>query len=166
MTGLVLLPIDLAVAALFVFAALRDVATRTVPNWVSVAILALAIVAQALSGHLLPAVSLAILVFAIAVLMWRGGWLGGADVKLLGAGTAAVAPGSVGPFILIIALAGGVLALLYLGLSVLVRRPAAGPRTGLPRRILKAEAWRIHRRGHLPYASAIAIGCLFTLFSG
>ncbi len=155
-----------AIAGLLIFAAVRDVATRTVPNWVSVALLAVGIALQAVAGNL-PAAALAgIVVFAAAALMWRQGWLGGADVKLLGAGAVTVAPGSVENFLLAIALTGGGLALLYLGLSLVVRRPKNGPRKTFLSRILKAEAWRIHNRGPIPYAAAIAAGGLFTLIQG
>ena len=47
-----------AVAGLLIFAALRDVATRTVPNWVSVALLATGVALQAVAGNL-PAAALA-----------------------------------------------------------------------------------------------------------
>ncbi len=153
-----------AVAVLFLFAALRDIAARMVPNWVSVIILTLGIISQLIAKDLSISLGLGALIFVASALMWHFGWLGGADAKLLGAGSVAVSPGSVGLFLFAIALAGGALALLYLGLFLVVRRPAAGPRTGLVSRILKAEVWRVHKRGPLPYATAIAAGCLFTLF--
>ena len=155
-----------AIATLLVFAALRDIATRTVPNWVSLAILAVGCVLQAVAGTLPTAGLSGVAVFAAAALMWRQGWLGGADVKLLAAGSVALAPVAVVSFILVVALAGGALALLYLALSLVVRRPAPGGRTTVSRRLLKAEAWRIHNRRSIPYAVAIAAGGLFTLYQG
>nr|WP_294500968.1 prepilin peptidase [uncultured Rhodopila sp.] len=147
-----------------VFAALRDIATRLVPNWVSVAILTCGIVLHTVIGNPFTAIGWGLLVFIAAALMWKRGWLGGADVKLLGAASVAVAPADIGPLLIAISLAGGVLAVLYIALSRLVRRPVAGPRQGFLPRLLKAEIWRIHRRGPLPYAVAIAAGGLFTLF--
>lgn len=164
MSGTLLL-INGVVAGLLVFAAARDIATRVVPNWVSMAILACGCVLQASVGSLIVASGLGLLVFVAAAFMWHRGWLGGADVKLLGAAAVAVAPVSVTGLLLAVSLAGGVLALFYLSLSRLVRRPLPGPRKSLLPRVMKAELWRIRRRAPLPYAVAIAVGGLLTLFS-
>jgi prepilin peptidase CpaA len=118
------------------------------------------------SGDPLFAILTGILVLAAATIPWHFGLLGGADVKLLAAAAIVVPTSSLGNLLLAIALAGGVLATLYLILSYLTPRPAPGRRTGLLRRVLKAEAWRIHRRGPLPYAAAIAAGTILTLFPG
>jgi prepilin peptidase CpaA len=152
------------IAGLLVFAAMRDIVTRMVPNWVSVAILTCGIILQTIAGNLIVATSLGLAVFFFAALMWYRGWLGGADVKLLGAATVAVAPAEVGQLLLAISLARGVLAVLYLALSLCVHRPSPGSRKGFFRRLIKAEIWRIHKRAPLPYAVAIAAGGLFTLF--
>jgi prepilin peptidase CpaA len=156
--------LDFLIAALLVFAALRDIATRLVPNWVSVAILTCSIVLQTVVGNPFTAIGLGLLVFFVAALMWRRGWLGGADVKLLAVASVAVAPAAVGTLIIAISVAGGGLAVVYIILSRLLHRPSPGPRKGLLPRLLKAEVWRIHRRAPLPYAVAIAIGGLLTLF--
>jgi prepilin peptidase CpaA len=151
-------------AGLLLFAAVRDVATRMVPNWVSLAILAAGIVLQAVTGDLAVALGLGLLVFFGAAVMWRFGWLGGADVKLLGAAAVAVPCGSVMQLLVLVSLTGGVLAVFYLALSLILRRPRPGPRNSFLQRLMKAEAWRIHRRGPLPYAVAIACGGVLTLF--
>jgi prepilin peptidase CpaA len=153
-----------AIAALLVFAALRDIATRLVPNWVSIAILICGIVLQTVVGVPFTAAGLGLLIFLLAALMWSRGWLGGADVKLLATASVAVAPAAVVPLMLAISLAGGGLAIVYIILSRLLRRPSPGPRNGFLPRLLKAEAWRIHKRAPLPYAVAIAIGGILTLF--
>jgi prepilin peptidase CpaA len=157
--------LKLTVAGLLSLAALHDIATRTVPNWVSVAILIAGFALQAIVGTLLIACGLSVAVFVLAEVIRRLGWLGGADVKLLGASTMAVSPGSVGSLLIAVSLAGGVLAILYLALFQLGRRPAPGSRKGLVPRFLKAEGWRIHKRGPLPYATAIAVGGLITIYS-
>src|SRR5689334_2319239 len=145
-------------AALLTFAALHDLATRTVPNWVSIAVLACGLVLQAIAGTLLAATGLGLLVFLAATALWLRGWLGGADVKLLGAAAVAVTPASVGALLLAVSLAGGVQALLYLALSRLLSRPQPGSRKHFLSRLIKAELWRIHRQAPLPYAVAIAVG--------
>lgn len=155
-----------AVVALLASAALRDFATRSVPNWIAAAISLIGLSLHFLSGHPLFAILTGTLVLAAALIPWHFGLLGGADVKLLAASAIAIPSGSLGNLLLAIALAGGVLAILYLALSYLIPRPTPGRRTGLFRRVLKAEAWRIHRRGPLPYAAAIAAGTIVTLFPG
>ena len=102
-------------------------------------------------------------------LLWLRGYMGGGDVKLIPAVSLIMPPSSVPHYVLSVALAGGVLALIYLVLSRVMSRPASGPRNGLLARIVKAETWRMHRRGPLPYAVAIAAGALpgiFKTFSG
>ncbi len=153
-------------ALLLCFAAFHDIATRTVPNWVSVAILACGVLLQAIWGHLVGGLLVGGAVLIGTFFLWRRGCLGGADVKLLTTSSASLPLAACGTFLLATAIAGGVVALIYLGLGRLVKRPAPGPRGTFMRRLLKAEAWRIHRGAPIPYATAIASGALFTLISG
>lgn len=149
--------------ALLAVAALHDAATRTIPNWVPALLAALGIAIRSLDGQLMPGIAAAGLLFAACVLAWRLGWLGGGDAKLAPAFALVLPPGQVASFVLATALAGGVLAFVYLLLRRVVPRPAPGQRRGLVPRCLKAEAWRISRCGPLPYAVAIAAGGLFVL---
>jgi prepilin peptidase CpaA len=84
-------------------------------------------------------------------------------MKLIPAVALVLPPSGTPGLILSVALAGGVLALIYLALSFVVPRPGPGPRRGFLARVLKAEAWRLHRHGPLPYALAIAVGA-FPIF--
>jgi len=155
------------------YAALHDIAARTIPNTVPVT-LGLCGVALRLLGHsLLPGLACAAGIFALAAFCWRRGWLGGGDVKLLAA-VALVLPPSLSPsFLASVALAGGILALFYAALASLLgpgllgigpaRRPNL-PGAPLWRRALVAERWRLTRGAPLPYATAIAAGYLFTLY--
>ncbi len=144
-------------------AALHDAATRTVPDWVSLALLACGVAIRLLAGDLPSGLLLAGLVLAGGVLLWLRGYIGGADVKLAAAAALVVPPHLVGRFLFTMSLAGGVLALIYLLLSLVVRRPRPGRPSGLLARCIKAEAWRISRRGPLPYAGAIAIALIVNL---
>lgn len=153
---------DIAIA-LLVVAASHDAATRTIPNSVPALLAALGIVARTLDGQLLPGIAAAGLLFAGCTLAWRIGCLGGGDAKLAPAFALVLAPDQVGAFVLATALAGGVLAVVYLALRPAVPLPMPGRRRGLLRRCLKAEAWRISRGGPLPYAVAIAVGGLYVL---
>jgi len=153
-------------AILLVAAALHDVAARTIPNWVSLALAALGVMLRSLHGwhELLTALLLGLVVFAIATFCWRRGWMGGGDVKLLGAAAVFVPPVHVGDMLLAVTLTGGVVGLIYLLgrwlLSKSVRPATARPRN-LFARILRIERRRLRRGGPLPYASAIAAGTLF-----
>jgi prepilin peptidase CpaA len=152
----------LAAAALLV-AAGHDIIARTVPNWLALLIAALGLGARIADGHVLSGVLSGLVVFVAAAICWRRGWLGGGDVKLLGAVAIVVPPGSVLIFIAAMSIAGALHALAYLSL-----RRVVPPATQLrPRRLLaralRAETWRIRRGGPLPYACAIAAGFLFVI---
>jgi len=151
---------------LLVAAALHDTATRTIPDWISVAILFAGLISHLVLGGVLAGIGVGLVVFACMFLLWLGQFVGGGDVKLAAATAAAIPASSALTFVLAVALAGGAVALLYLVLSLVVRRPAPGPRGGLLARVCKAEAWRISRRGPIPYAAAIAAGGLFVLVPG
>lgn len=157
-----------AAATALLFAAAHDVAVRTVPNLVSAIVAAAGLGVNALDAQLGSALFGGGLVFAGCWYCWRRGWIGGGDVKLLTACAMLVPPPLVPALVLATALAGGALALLYLGLARLLQlsgpRQPAGPRpAGLIGRIWRAERRRIRRRLSLPYACAISAGVLLTL---
>jgi prepilin peptidase CpaA len=159
--------------ALLVYAALHDVAARTVPNWLPLCVSALGCAAR-LSDHTLGiALIIAGVTFVVLFAIWVLGLMGGGDVKLWAA-TALLIPPQLQPeldFYLRVFLLGGLLGLIYLGLWPVVRRlrrtGAASVMAGRPksllRRIARAEAWRIGRRGPLPYACAISISAIVAL---
>ena len=150
-------------AALLLLASLHDLVARTVPNWLAVALAVLGIGLRAVGGSLLAGTCAGVIVFVLAAICWRRGWMGGGDVKLLAASSIVVPPSLVLSFITAVALCGGILALFYL----IAGRLVPCPRTARPRslfaRALRVERWRIHRGGPLPYACAIAAGGLFIL---
>jgi len=163
--NLVALCLLLVAGVLLLYAALHDVAVRTVPDWLSVAMLVLGVGLRLLDHGLLEAVIIAGITFAVLFMLWLLGFMGGGDVKLWTA-TVLIVPPIIQPeinFFLYITTFGGVLALIYLGLGRLIRRPLASRHGGLWRRALRVEAWRISNRGPLPYACAIAFGAFATL---
>ena len=162
LTSLVNIAICLACVVLL-FAALHDIGTRTIPNWASVAVAALGIVIRACQHDLPAGLAAGILVFLAAALAWRRAWMGGGDVKLLGACALLVAPLDVGGFVTLVALSGGCLALLYLVMGRLVPSPGRPLPPTLIRRMLRVEQWRISHRHALPYGVAIVAGSLTTL---
>ena len=149
--------------ALFALACLQDWAMRMVPNRVPACIALLGLCLRCLDGTLLWGLLAAFIVFAIAVFCWRRGWLGGADVKLFGAGALLVPPAGASGFVLASCLAGGVLALVYAAIGRMVPPPAAQRPPSQLRRYLRVEQRRLQRRGPLPYATAIAAGATFVL---
>ena len=116
-----------------------------------------------IEGNLIAGLWTAIAVFVIAAFCWRRGWMGGGDVKLLGATALAVPPGSVPMLVFVMGMAGGLLSLFYLAARRLVHAPSATRPRSLVARALRVERWRIRRGGPLPYACAIAAGGLFVL---
>ena len=70
-------------------------------------------------------------------------------------------PGRVVMFVAAVALSGAVLGVIYLGARRVVAAPSARRPQHFIARALRAEQWRIHRAGPLPYALAIAAGFLF-----
>ena len=148
---------------LFLAAALHDVIARTVPNGLALALAVTGVLARALDHHLLAGLIAGIVVFIAAALCWRRGWMGGGDVKLLGAGAIAVPPVAVPNFILVMSVTGALLAIVYL-IGRSLPAPHATPRpTALLARALRVERRRLHRGGPLPYACAIAAGGFFVL---
>lgn len=171
-----LAPASLIVGAgLLLFAALHDMIARTVPNWVAGLLALVGFGGRVMGNNLLIGLAAATSVFVVAAICWRRGWLGGADVKLMGAATLVLPPGLVLPFIVAMAVSGSVLAALYLAAGWLARR-ARQPRKGTPiqgahvrpsgllARAARVELWRMRRGGPLPYACAIAAGFTFVLF--
>jgi len=157
---------------LLLYAALHDLAARTVPNWLPLCVLALGVFARVLDHTLETGLIIAAATFAVLFAIWVLGYMGGGDVKLWAA-TALLIPPQLRPelnFFLLVFLLGGLLGIIYLAMWPLLRRrrPAPAPRLapsrrGLLRRALRAEAWRIGRRGPLPYACAISAGAIVSL---
>ncbi len=152
--------------AILLGAVLNDIAFRTIPNWMSAALLALGISIRALDGGLMPGLVACTLILLGAGFCWRRGWMGGGDVKLLAACGVLAPPGLSGVMLLDVALAGGALAALYLALGRVLGAPGTACPPGRLRGILWEERRRIHGRSPMPYASAIAAGALLVLFNG
>jgi len=155
------------VVTMLLYGALHDLAARTVPNMVPVAIFFMGGALRAVEHNLPLGLLIAAISFVVLLPLWMFGIIGGGDVKLWTAMAMVIPPtlsGQIG-FLVSVFILGGVLALIYLGLRRVVVAPVfVGVRHGsLARRVLRAEAWRISHRGPLPYAMAIAGGGLLTL---
>jgi prepilin peptidase CpaA len=160
MTDPVAPAIMLTSIGLLAAAGLHDSMTRTIPNWIPASLVVTGTILRLRQGNAIQGLCVAALLLTILGMLWLRGFVGGGDMKLIPAVSLALPPSDVPNLILYVAIAGGVLALMYLALSFLVRRPDPGPRDRFFARVIKAEAWRMHRRGSLPYAVAIAAGAL------
>jgi prepilin peptidase CpaA len=166
----VLRPGLLALAfVLMCVASLNDVAVRTIPGVTSFGVVVIGAVLRLTDGTLIPGLAVSAAVFTLGALCWRCGWLGGGDAKLLAACAVLVPPVLVPQLVLVTAMAGGVLACLYLVLGRLTTLWSVPVHTGrshtLATRVCRAELWRARRHGPLPYGCAIAGGAIFTLFA-
>ncbi len=148
---------------LLAYGAAHDIAVRTVPNSVSIGIALLGLLHAVLAGTVLPGLSIALLVFGSGIVAWRTGLLGGGDVKLMAAVSLWFRPHAEPRFLVMIAILGGVLAVLYLLLGHLLPASGGAPSGNLARRVIRAERRRIRRRSPLPYAVAIGSAALFCL---
>jgi prepilin peptidase CpaA len=145
---------------LLIVAALHDLAARTIPDELSAAIATIGILLRLHHGDFPGAVTAAGVMFGVTLLLWQRGWMGGGDVKLLTAVALLLAPAQLPGAIMAIGIAGAFLALPYLTLRGVLRRPAASGRRHLVFRACRAERFRLRRGGPLPYGVAIALGTL------
>lgn len=158
-----------AIVGLLMFAALADFAARIIPDGIVIAVAVLGLAVRVMAG--LPSVAAsvvaALLFLVLLVVLHSRGVMGGGDVKLAAATVLGLPIESIYPFVVITALAGGVLALVHLALRVAIRTaPHAPPRgASLLRRAVTAEWWRIARRGSLPYGVAIACGGIWAVLA-
>jgi prepilin peptidase CpaA len=151
---------------LLVVAAMHDLAARTIPNALPAFLAGGGFLLHLGAGNLAAALATAAMVCSLAAFCWFRGWLGGGDVKLLGAAALAVPVVSMTSFILDVGVAGGLLALLYLLARRLVPAASVTGPVSLAARVWRAECWRIRRGGPLPYGLAIAAGGVLTLLQG
>ncbi len=150
----------IAMGILFV-AAWNDVATRTIPDGLSLALIAAALLLRPFADGLVPlawSLAGAFGLFVALAFLHAFGVMGGGDVKLACA-TACVLPvSSLGAFLTATAIAGGVVAAVHILMRLLPSPLPAAPGAPVLFRVVAAERWRVARRGSLPYGVAIAAG--------
>jgi Flp pilus assembly protein protease CpaA len=153
---------------LLTYAAMTDVVGRLIPNKVCLLIAVLAVMRLLAGDHSQMFLTLATSALLVALLLvsYCRGYLGGGDVKLLGALIIGLPTTALIQLLAVMALAGGGLALLHLLLRCLPRpkRPPLG--AFLLHRVYAVERWRNLRRAPLPYGVAIACGGIWTLVTG
>lgn len=146
-------------ALLVIVAALKDVTSFTIPNWISLALVAAFYPAALAAGAPLAVIGTCTLVGVAALVagmaMFALNWIGGGDAKLLAATALWLGWPAILPFLLATALVGGGLAL------ILLRMRSASVRPLMER----GPPWvaRLATSPDAPYGLAIAIGALLTL---
>lgn len=138
-------------------AALRDMVTLTIPNWMNLALLALFVPAAFASGlgwtlaglHLLTALAAFVVTFGL----YAVGAFGGGDAKMIPAVLIWIGPAGVLPFLVGMAFGGGILALVLILARKYVPTPLAPP---FAEKILT-------RNAGIPYGVAIAAGALLAM---
>ncbi|CBJ52060.1 A24 family peptidase [Ralstonia solanacearum] len=163
---------NLSLAALVTTAAVWDVRTRRVPNWLVISGLAIALLVQCLEHGVLTGSWTWLLGTATGLGLLLGiyllGGMGAGDVKLMGAVGAFMAPAGVFHVALVTFIVGGALALAMMLMrgnahrsfanvsALLLSLPFGGKTTA-------AGQDKKDRTTRLPYAVAIAIGTLLVL---
>lgn len=136
--------------AAMAFAGAMDLVSMTIPNRISLAMIAGFFCAALWAG--LPAnvvlahVAAGVLMLAAGIGMFAMGWVGGGDAKLLAAGALWLGPSSLVPFLLLTGLLGAVLML-----ALVTYR-------GYPASALPLPAWAVrlhHSKTGIPYGIAI-----------
>ena len=147
-----------AFAGLLVVAALSDIATMTIPNWVSIALagafLPVALIAGMALGQIGLHLAFGFAVLVIGFALFQFGVLGGGDAKLIAAAAVWTGAAAFGPFALGTVLAGGVIALVLLITRMRLKPSEARP--AFVNRLLKP-------RGGVPYGVAILAGGIAAL---
>jgi prepilin peptidase CpaA len=150
---IVLLPALLAVAGVW------DLASFTIPNFLSLAMVALFGVFALAAGLALPAVGLHLLAgltgLALGFAMFALGWIGGGDAKLFAAVALWLGFADLLPYALMASVCGGALTLALLALR----------RWPLPRLVARRGwALRLHdARSGIPYGVALVAGAFILL---
>lgn len=144
---------------LVIVAALKDVTSFIIPNWLTIAIAAAfypaAIAAGASLGVIGAATAVGVAALLVGMGMYYAGWMGGGDAKMLAGCALWMGWPTVLPFLLATALAGGALALILMQMRSNLIRPY----------LQRGPAWmtQLVSVKDAPYGVAIAIGALATL---
>ena len=148
----------IAFTGLLAGAAFSDVATMTIPNWVSIALAAAFPVAALAAGAPLGQIGLH-LAFGLAVLaigfsLFQAGIIGGGDAKLIAAAAVWTGMSAFIPFATWTAVAGGLLAIM-----LMIARHRVKPAEGRPAFVNRL----LNVQGGVPYGVAILAGGLMAI---
>lgn len=165
----------LAFVGLLVTAAASDIRAYRIPNWTSLAIALLFPLYVVSATYLGPeglevpwlaSAGVAAATFTVLVVLFALGWVGGGDVKLIGATSLWAGPQMLAAFIAITAFAGGILATVFLiwsrlGSGARGTLKAHANKSEMGRRESEKEAAGKRAQVPIPYGVAIACGGMF-----
>jgi len=147
-----------AFAGLLIYAACSDIASLTIPNWVSIALTALFLIAAPLAGVPLRDIGLHFLlgfgVLTLGFFLFQANIFGGGDAKLIAAVSVWTGFSALTPFLFWTVMVGGTLAL-----TLLVARqvmPQAANYPPIVNHLLK-------KQNGIPYGVAIMAGGLMAI---
>ena len=143
--------------ALVVIAGLKDLTSFTIPNWISLALIAAFLPVALICGAPLASIGTCLAAGVVALLvgmgMFAAGWIGGGDAKLFAATVLWLGWPAALPFMLVTGMAGGALTLGLLSLRSGWFEPV----------LVGGPAW-LRKLGSdgadIPYGVAIAVGAL------
>lgn len=143
--------------AVMILAALSDLFTLTIPNRLSIILVAVFFPLAFLAGLPLETIMMHVAsgagILVVGFILFSTGTLGGGDAKLLAAASLWVGVAPLAEFFFYVALIGGALAIGILIYRQIPNESVAGP----------AWALRLHEKGHgIPYGIAIAGAALMT----
>ncbi len=172
MAPMLSIPLCLASLVALFAAAVADARTRRIPNELVLVVLTFGMALRLASGAAMLWLSLliAVALFVIGAWLTRHDVIGGGDAKMIAAVTVLVAPVLVPVLLLSIALAGGVLACLYLSAAWFARRstpflPAPAHAGGFDR-FVRLEVARLRANEPMPYGVAIFGGTVTVIVTG
>jgi prepilin peptidase CpaA len=153
----------LSFSLLMATAAVKDLTSFTIPNWISLALVAGFVPASGAAlnagvplNEILVCLGVGFAALLVGMGMFAAGWIGGGDAKLMAASALWLGAPGLAPFLMWTTLSGGALTFFLIA----ARRHGAsfvghaGP---------DAESWvgrLMDRRGDVPYGVAIAVGAL------
>lgn len=159
---------------MLVVATISDMRSRRIPNWLVLPFLVAGIVASTathgLSGLRQSLLGVLLAALLLGILYWLGG-MGMGDVKLCAAIGAWIGPRQLGLALVMMALAGGLMALFWAIRGGFLKESLSGAGDliwGFGKRGLRPHPTLVlgnPRARKMPYAPAIAIGTIFSFFS-
>ena len=165
---MVLEAILVVVAGLYAWAAVSDARTMIIPNVIPASIFGLYLVFQAAQWFLgldpaavplLPSLAAGAAVSVIFVGLFALNWLGGGDVKLIGASAFWAGTQHLLDFFVVMAIAGGLLSIFFL-VKNKVEEKKTQDKQG---KIGGSAKTKERKKSHIPYGIAISTGGLFTV---
>ena len=167
----------LPISIIYLLVSVHDIAFRKIPDTFPILISTLGLAILVINGDWFSAVmtmGLASITFLLLAILCMAGKIGGGDVKLVAASVLLVGAGYFLDFLLLTALAGGVVSLVYLTASLILKflaylfptlaNPPSYKRSKNRLNLLwQIERRRILRLSSIPYGVAISGGSLLTL---